>query len=73
MPKKSPFTIASAAAKKARALRKEVKELRRVGQQLSNVAYNMGQEGSHKEIRPEDKAIFNRLRREWDAIERTPE
>ncbi len=60
-------------AKQVRQLRLEVQALRNVGHQLSNIAFNFAQESSHKEISAHDKETLDRLRRAWDAIERTPE
>ena len=72
MPKKSPFAIVASKSTELKKLRREVDELRRVGQQLSNVAYNLAQEGSKTALDSALKMSLDRLRREWDAIERTP-
>lgn len=71
MPRKSPWAMSSN-SKLSKALRKEVDELRRVGSQLSNVAYNLAQESSYKLLDASLKTRLDQLRREWDAIERTP-
>lgn len=53
-------------------LEHEVYELRQVGQQLANIAYNWGQEHSSVEtIKPYDKAILRELREQWDRIPRS--
>lgn len=52
-------------------LREEIDALRYVGQQLSNIAFNMGQETSHREIEPRVKAQMRDLQRKWDAIPRS--
>lgn len=55
-------------------LRQEIAELRRVGAQMANVCFNLGQEhGAIRKLSPEcDQAAdcMWDLRRQWDAIKR---
>lgn len=52
-------------------LRAEVRELRRIGAQLANIAYNMGQETTQYELTPETRKIMRQLQKAWDLIPRS--
>lgn len=54
-------------ADKAR-LRQEIAELRHVGAQMANVFFNWSQ--NRQVIDPGDREMMNRVRRNWDAIQR---
>ncbi len=47
-------------------LRAEVERLRNVGDQLSNVAFNWGQQAGYR-LEARDCDMLNNLRRQWDA------
>jgi hypothetical protein len=58
------------AATKAQ-LREEIRQLRHVGQQMSNVCFNVGQESSSRSSRILEADIFRCMRtlqKEWDGI-----
>jgi hypothetical protein len=61
-------TQANPRASKA-ALRKEIEQLRRAGQQMSNALYNLGQETSRAPD-ARDKESMRRAVSEWDSIKR---
>ncbi len=63
-------TTTPARATKAQ-LRKEIAALRHVGQKLSNLAFNMGQEAGYKEVPGPEKAMMRKLQKEWDSIPRS--
>ena len=48
-------------------LRREIKELRNVGQQMSNICFNLAQ-NKEQPIRYRDS--MDSVRKEWDAIKR---
>lgn len=59
-------------------LREEIRQLRSVGSQMSNVCFNIGQRhdaiapfGSKKVIDNFDLGLMAELRVKWDAIKRT--
>lgn len=52
-------------------LRDEIKQLRFIGAQMSNVCFNWSQCTMKTEITQEDREILNELRIKWDMIKRT--
>jgi len=52
-------------------LRREIQQLRHVGQQLSNVAFNLSQTPDQpRELTVENKKMLKELYKEYDAIKR---
>jgi hypothetical protein len=52
-------------------LRNEIERLRHVGQQFSNMAYNLSQGSQVKAIDQDVKGKFKELYKEWDNIARS--
>ncbi len=53
-------------------LKREIGQLRSIGAQLANMAYNWGQESAGEVVLgKDDKKTLRELQKKWDAIERS--
>lgn len=64
--KRSPETKLRYARAEIRALREELEARRNVGQQMSNLCFNLAQRGGNE-------GVFRDCYRDWDAIKSVPE